>query len=159
LPLESVAPELGLSDPQVPEAVKVTVSPVTEVPPEVVTLALMVAVSVPLATTVDAGVLPQARAALVQVTPTAFGGAVCVMVAELLRAAIASVAVTVQLPVVVEAVYVVLALPVVSVETVAGLSPPQAAPDEVNRTESPETGLPLEVVTVAVTVDVDEPSA
>jgi len=149
VPLELVVPELGLRLPQVPEAVKLTESPVTEVPLGLVTVAVMVAVSVPLSTTL----------ALLDATATVFGGVVCVMVAELLRPALASVAVMVQLPAVLEAVYVLVALPVLSVVPVVALRLPQLEPDEVNLTESPVTGPPLDVVTVAVTVEVVAPSA
>jgi hypothetical protein len=83
---------------------------------------------------------------------TLFGGVVWVMVVELLSPALASVAVTVQLPVVVDDVYVVLALPVLSVVAVPVLSVPQV-PDVVNRTESPAIAEPVELVTAAVTVD------
>jgi hypothetical protein len=144
-----VVPELGLTLPQVPEAVKLTESPVTDVPPGLVTVAVMVAVSVPLSTTL----------ALVDVTPTEFGGAVWVIVAVALWALLASVAVMVQVPVVEDAVYVVVALPAPFVLVVTGLRPPQAEPpDEVNLTASPDTGEPLDR-TVAVTVEVVEPSA
>jgi hypothetical protein len=89
-----VVPEPGFRVPQVPEAVQVTVSAVTEVPLGLATWAVTVAVSVPLATTLD----------LVEVTLTVFGGVVWVTVALLLRPAFASVAVTVQVPVELEAV-------------------------------------------------------
>ncbi len=74
MPLELVVPELGLTLPHVPEAVKLTESPVTEVPLGLVTVAVMVAVSVPLSTTL----------ALLDVTATVFGGAVWVIVADAL---------------------------------------------------------------------------
>jgi hypothetical protein len=54
---------------------------------------------------------------------------------------------------------VALVLPVLPVVPVIGLRLPQATPDAANRTVSPETGAPLAVVTVAVTVEVVEPSA
>jgi hypothetical protein len=50
------------------------------------------------------------------------------------------------------------AFPVLSVVAVLGLSVPQV-PDEVNRTESPWTGPPVAVVTVAVSAEVVAPSA
>jgi hypothetical protein len=48
---------------------------------------------------------------------------------------------------------------VLSVIAAVGLREPQAAPDGINCTESPETGEPLEAVTVPVTVEVVKASA
>jgi hypothetical protein len=94
LPLESVVPELGLKLPQVPEAAKLSASPATDVPLGLVTLAVTVAMSVPLPKTWD----------LLDVMATWFGGVVWVMTVELLRPALASAAVMVQVPLVAEAV-------------------------------------------------------
>jgi hypothetical protein len=135
--------------PGLPLIVNVTESPATANPPKLVTVAVTVWVLEPVA----------AIAAVPGAMATKFGGAVCVMVVELLRPELASVAVTVQGAAVPDAVYVVMALPVLPVVTVLGVRLPQAVPEDVNATKSPETAPPLAVVTVAVTVEVLEPSA
>jgi hypothetical protein len=99
LPLPSVVPEVGLTAPQEPVLlavrVKVTVSPTTlALVTPFFTFAVTTEVSAPLAATL----------VFVAVTATTFGTAVCVMVAELLRPPLDSVAVTVQVPTVVVAV-------------------------------------------------------
>jgi hypothetical protein len=92
-----VVPEAGFTVPQVPEATQFTVSPDTAVPPGFKTVAVNVEVVVPLAARVDADAE----------TLTEFGGEDCVIRAVPLPPLLASVAVIVQVPIVVVAVYVV----------------------------------------------------
>jgi hypothetical protein len=85
--------------PQAPVPLRVTVSPTTDVPLGLATVVVIVAVSVPFAT----------RTALVVPTVTVFGGAVIVMLVEPVAPWPASIAFSVQVPVVfvVLAVYVI----------------------------------------------------
>jgi hypothetical protein len=93
-PLLLVVPEAGFSVPQVPEATQFTVSPDTAVPPGFKTVAVRVEVLVPFPATVDGDAE----------TLTEFGGDDCVIRAVPLPPLLASVAVIVQVPIVLDAV-------------------------------------------------------
>jgi hypothetical protein len=137
-----------------PVSVNVTTSPAATGAPlaPFVTVAVTVEVAVPLAGTVDG----------LAVTAMLFGTAVCTTPVFPDPFEIASVAVTVQVPAVVDAVYVVVATPLALVVAKVGLRVPHDAPLMVNCTGSPDTAAPPgagPALTVAVTVEVVLPSA
>ena len=150
MPLASVTAVAELRPPQgAPVRVKVTVSPETTAPPT------------PLVTTAfnDEVVAPSAGRVLgVALRAMLLGTAFWTIATVLELPPLASVAVIVQVPAVVETVYVTLATPLVFVVAEAALRVPQtpAAPLMVNETRSLAMPFPL---TVAVIVEVLAPSA
>jgi hypothetical protein len=167
LPLASVVPEVGLTVPHVAAGVatdgvtlNVTRSFGTAAPPAVVvTVAVNATVSVPFAL-MFAGVGTGARATVFACA----GLVVWSSVFELLPPVLASVAVTLQNPIVPDAVYVTLAAPLAFVVAVAALSEPHAPaglPLRLKVTTSVATPAlaPVPALTWAVTVRVDTLSA
>jgi hypothetical protein len=149
-PLVFVAAGLPVTVPQAaPVAVKVTESGLMAVPSTpLVTVALTLEVVAPSAGMLDG----------VAVTAMLWGTAVWATPAEPVLPALTSVAVTVQVPGVVEAVYVTLATPLALVVAVLELNVPHtlAAPLIVKDTKSLATSFP---VTVALMAEVVLPSA
>jgi hypothetical protein len=145
-------PEAGFIVPQapagVPLTVKVTVSPVTDNPLNVVTVTVKLWVLEPVAR------MGGGEAGL---KLTTFTGAVWVMEIVVLAPEPASVAVMVQVPTVVVGPYVIVATPLAFVEAVC-VDPAQFVP-LAKATVSPPTTTPLAFLTVALTDEVAELSA
>ncbi len=151
MPLGSVVAVGALKRPQEPAGTslvaKVTVSPETATPLGVVTLTVTLEVAVASA---GIGFAPN-------VSATEFNATVWLIVVDAASPALASVAVTVQIPAVVEAVYVELSWPLALVVPEVGLRVPHAAtglPLVVRFTASVAVnGVPSDFLTATVTVE------